>query len=161
MKSNKNFFKPLIGLFVLCAMVACRKAPSKPENPDDPKYVGFVPTEQGTPMGTAVHQTIYPAGGTVELPGHEIRIDIPAGALEVATEISIQEVSNTLAKLGIGKSYKLLPENVIFKKAVNIVFDYPEEILNGTEAKYLSLAYQDSKGYWHRMAKTDIFPVPD
>ena len=62
-------------------------------------------TARGTMDGTPFQKTIGPAGGTLEVPNSTI----PAGAVDKEMPFSVQAISNTLGKNGLGPSYRLLP----------------------------------------------------
>ena len=119
-----------------------------PDEPIPDKDIpGAVRSEKGALVGNAVKSVIGVQGGALKFPNSEVKLTIPAGAVESDVEFSIQEVEYKLPFGAIGKAYRFLPENVIFKKDVEITIPFDE--LTNTSTKALSLAYQDNKGYWH------------
>jgi hypothetical protein len=129
------------------------KPGGKPSTPDTTKTdpSGFKPKKYpaGTASGQATQKTIGAEGGNIILPDGLLTLKIPAGAVTAATNFSIQPVTNTLPEgVGRGKSYRLLPEGVNFKKPVELTFKYDASLLEGTVPEALYLAYQDNKGYW-------------
>ncbi|PTS94167.1 hypothetical protein DBR11_23980 [Pedobacter sp. HMWF019] len=147
MKTNLKLLVWALGVML---SLSCKKDKNATKEPASSKAV---PVALGTPNGAAVQKTIGPAGGTIEMPGSAIVLNIPAGAVDAATIFSIQPITNTLGQMGIGNSYRLLPENVSFKKDIEIVFNYTEDQLIGTSGEFMSAAYQDAKGYWHAPSK--------
>jgi hypothetical protein len=148
-RSNQNcgssFLPAVLTLIVLLTLfVGCKKK-SGPV-PDVDPHPGYTPTEKGAIIGTPVAKEIGAAGGTVETPDGNVGLVIPAGALEGNVAISVTEVANTLPNGAIGKSYRFLPENIKFKKDVELSLKYGDLI--GTTSDWLYLAYQDAKGYW-------------
>jgi|GEM_PF-822871 len=147
----------ILVFLIVCMVISCGK--SKVDNPiEDPiENPGDKPdpVAHGTPIGDAVQKTIGTEGGTIQMPDNEISVNIPAGALAVETTISIQEVSSTLGNNGLGKSYRLLPENVQFKQDVEITFAYNDTMLIGKFEDLLFMAYQDAQGYW-RVPKNNV-----
>lgn len=152
----KNLTKLMVLAILVCAAISCEKKPDIPE--ETPITVKPVAVAHGTPNDAAVEKSIGSEGGTIAVPGGEIEIHIPEGTVDVNTNFSIQPVTNTLGTMGIGVSYRLLPENVQFKKDVQIVFNYTEAQTKNTFYTNLSLAYQDSKGYWHRPENVELDP---
>src|SRR5215471_3099429 len=51
-------------------------------------------TKIGTPIGSPVIKTIDASGGSITSPDGVLKLTIPPGALSVATNISIQPVTN-------------------------------------------------------------------
>lgn len=149
--------KLLMFLCLVAALISCKKNSSTDE--EHPGKGKPVPTAHGEPMGNAVTQTIGPAGGIVEVPGGNLVIDIPAGALDGPTNISVQPVTSTLEKFGVGQTFRLGPEDVKFKKDVSITMTYADTTdLRGKDPSLFSLAFQDQKGYWHFASNPQILP---
>jgi hypothetical protein len=101
----------------------------------------------GIPVGDPVTKTIGISGGSLASEDGRIQLDIPAGSLAGNTDISIQPVTNE-APGGIGLSYQLLPEGIVFNKPVTIMFHYTDEEINGSHPYFLLVAYQDSAQSW-------------
>lgn len=143
------FFLPLL-------MVACSKGGQKEGEPEpqEPPVV----RAHGTPVGDAVTKTIGPAGGSLSSKDNTLQIDVPAGALNANTQISVQAVSNTLPG-SPGVAYRLLPENVQFAKPVKLTFKYNDRHLDSTSADALYMAYQAQDGIWRFLPKTDLNPT--
>lgn len=137
--------KAIALLFTTLVIISCKKRENPVEDPGNKPD----PVAHGTLIaGTAVQKTIGAAGGTISVPNSTISVVIPAGAVDSETSFSIQEVTNTLGVNGLGKSYRLLPENVQFKQDVEIAFKYTDAMLDGKFEDLLFMAYQDAKGYW-------------
>ncbi|KIC94388.1 hypothetical protein [Flavihumibacter solisilvae] len=107
----------------------------------------------GNPLGIAVTKTIGEAGGTLEMPGGNIKLVVPQGAVTTPVNFSLQEVQNTLPG-SRAQSFRLLPENVDFKSPVTIIYSYEELDMEGTAPGLMYLAYQDKDGYYNIAHKT-------
>ena len=104
-------------------------------------------TDVGTPVGNPVTKTIGPSGGTIASDDGILQLTIPAGALTVSTDITIQPTTNPCPG-GIGLAYDMLPNGTKFAKPASLSFHYTDEDLDSTEPYFLFVAYQDSLGEW-------------
>ena len=115
-----------------------------------------VVTEAGTPTGTASSATIGAAGGKIASADGLVTLDVPAGALEANTVISIQPITNT-APLGVaGVSYRFSPDGQKFKTPVKVLFKYSDGLLAGTPADLLWVVTQASDGSWQALRKSSV-----
>lgn len=131
---------------IICSVImSCKKNPTI-EGENKPVAVAV---EHGAVQESITEKTIGAAGGVLWIPGTEINVTIPSGALDVDTKFTIQSVKNTL-KSGLGRSFRLLPENIRFKKDVLVSIAYLEDSIQTTDKNFLFLAYQDVKGFWRR-----------
>lgn len=105
----------------------------------------------GVVSGLVSKGSIGAAGGTLTSVDGRLQLTIPAGAVEAATEFSVQPMSNALETGGL--SYRLLPEGVAFKKDVTLTYSYAGLPLAVSDSRYLLLAYQDADGYYHEAAR--------
>ncbi|GAO44214.1 hypothetical protein [Flavihumibacter petaseus] len=139
MKKNR------ILLLLLVALGACSK--HHPETPPDGAVTQPLPAPAGQPIGESEIFFIGTDGGIIESEDGIVKIDIPAGALDAETEISIQPLHNT-ASHGIGQAYRLTPHGNIFRKKVTLTFNYWKyrHVLSGPQA--VEIATQDDKGFW-------------
>jgi len=132
----------------LCAwamlLTACQK--------DDPSSGGIdfsnlkpAVTSRGTVVtgGIRVSQQVGADGGTVQSPGGEIKLEIPAGALNGTQTITIEEITNT-APLGAGKSFRLAPEGTAFAQPVKITVKYGDLV----PAPFAWIVTQQADGTW-------------
>lgn len=103
-------------------------------------------TTPGIPQGTATTKMIDANGGVIQTPDGNIKIEIPAGALEAGANISIQPITNTNTA-GRGQAYRLSPHDVSFKKPVTISFAYGD-IAISTAPEALGISYQHQNGVW-------------
>ncbi len=146
-------------LFLAAGFVACKKSGSPDGQPDpapqpQPQQPDIRP--HGTPVGTSIKKTIGAAGGTIAATGGRITVDIPAGALAANTEITLQEVTNSLPG-SPGKSFRLEPEGIKFTKPITLTIPYTDAMLADTiHPDALFLAYQDKAGGWRFMAKSRV-----
>ncbi|MBI5509062.1 MAG: hypothetical protein HY903_09935 [Deltaproteobacteria bacterium] len=104
------------------------------------------PPAVGRPIGEATTTEITPAGGVLTLADGSLAIDVPAGALGVTTELSIQPIGN-YAPGAVGAAYRLGPEGLTFAVPVTLTFSATAV---GRDAAALSLSYQRASGYWVR-----------
>lgn len=141
-------------LFLACGFLACKK-PGSPDGTPDPQPQQPDVRPHGTPVGTSIKKTIGAAGGTIASGGN-ITVDIPAGALAANTELTLQEVTNTLPG-SPGKSFRLEPEGIKFAKPITLTIPYTDELLADTiQPEALFLAYQDKAGGWRFMAQSRV-----
>lgn len=152
-----KYLKMVSVLLLVCVIFSCKKA--KQDKPVDDPDAKPVVVARGTLNGSPVEKTIGPAGGSLEVPDGTMHITIPAGAVDAETSFSIQPVTNTLGKNGLGTSYRLLPENIKFKKDIEISFKYNAEMVNGAAEDFLYLAYHDADGFWHSANRTQLDKV--
>lgn len=136
----------------LFSLTACRKEHTKPDTQQHGEPVVY---ERGDALGPIIKKTIGAGGGTISSAEGRIKLDIPAGALSSPTEISIQEVSNTLPGSPC-PAFRLLPENVAFKSPVNLTFQYHEGDLDSTSAEALFMAFQGTDGVWKFIPNTRL-----
>lgn len=139
--------KLIAAVVICCTIASCKKKPGEepvPAPEDKP-----VTAPHGKPIGDILTKSIGSSGGTIELPNSAIKVIVPAGAVDTETTFSLQRVENTLSTNSANASYRLLPENINFKKDIEIFLPYTEANLAGTSEDALSLAYQDREGVWH------------
>ncbi|GAB3933959.1 hypothetical protein [Larkinella terrae] len=150
----------LYGLF----MTACKHdldpttpVPEKPgtnnPKPSDPETGAVQPV--GVPQGTAVMQTIGPAGGAITSEDDRFTVTIPAGALTKDVAISVQRITNTNGA-GIGDGYRMLPDGQQFAKPVTMTVNYTAEEGLRSLPKAFGIAYQNAKGVWMAVGGTQV-----
>ncbi|WP_293302526.1 hypothetical protein [Pedobacter sp. UBA4863] len=143
----KTTVKFLTAFLICCAITSCKK---KPEVTPVPIPINKpVAVEHGSGLWGGVTKSIGAAGGTIELAGSGVKIIVPPGAVDAETNFNILPVTNTLNKTSSNKSFRLLPENVSFKKDIEIVMGYDSQTFSGSSEDFLRLAYQDKEGFWH------------
>lgn len=106
------------------------------------------PTMVGIPNGIPVSKTIGSAGGSVSIDG-AVEVEIPAGALNADTEITIQSLTNN-APNGNGNAYRLGPDGTNFSKPVKLTFPYTP-VVDGPPLT--GIAFQDDDGIWYSNGK--------
>src|SRR6478735_4176771 len=119
---NRKHLQISLLLLLVAAVWSCKKGGDNEPNDNPPVKPQSI--KHGDVLGAPFKKHIGPAGGTLAAFGDSIQLEIPAGALEQDTEFSIQEVTNTLGKTGLGRSFRLTPENVAFKKDILIKMKY-------------------------------------
>jgi hypothetical protein len=124
---------------------------------DDPGPGGQpVVTEVGTPTGTAVSASIGAAGGKLTSADGLVTLDIPAGALDAATTISIQPITN-MAPQGIaGVAYRFTPDGQTFKTPAKLTFKYTDAMLAGSSAELFWVVTQAQDGSWQAVKKSSV-----
>ena len=152
----KKIFVALSGVASLLLLssillVSCKKDITDlinlPSNPGDTSIESPAFTAIGTPVGNPVTKNMGPGGGSISSDDGIIQLTIPAGALSVNTDITIQPITNECPG-GIGLGYDLLPNGTKFKIPVTIIFHYSDDDLAGTDPYLLFTAYQDSISEW-------------
>ncbi|WP_288882663.1 DUF6252 family protein [Pedobacter panaciterrae] len=151
--NNSDNLCLLLLLIVTISLPSCKKSPKKP----DQEAFTAVKTIKGATIGDAIKKTIGAEGGSFSLPDGSITINIPAGALTNNTEFSIQEIEKNLA-ISTGRVYRFLPENLTFKKPVDVVLKYSDSDTDGTTSDFLYLVYQDNQGFWHPLINSTVNP---
>ena len=79
------------------------------------------PSAPGTPIGDPTTDGVGTPGGVLASTDGFLVIEVPAGALPAATQVTVQEVTN-LAPGGVGAAWKLGPEGTSFAKPVALTF---------------------------------------
>jgi hypothetical protein len=115
---------------------------------DDPEEDKPEPTPVGFPNGLPVSKTIGPGGGVVSIEG-EVEVEIPAGAVNADTEISIQPITNN-ALNGHGNAYRFGPDGTTFSKPVKLTFPYTPSVEG---PPMTGVAFQDDDGIWYSNGK--------
>ncbi|MFC5412025.1 hypothetical protein ACFPMF_22060 [Larkinella bovis] len=147
----KHAYYLVAGWLLLSSLCACRPAPTtidpEPPGTEQPGSPGDV-TEIGQPQGAAVSQTIGPEGGTLSTADGRARLTIPAGAVEKATTISIQPITNHTPQ-GVGQAYRFLPDGLQFKKPALLTFQYADSDVADSAPAALGIAYQRANKIWY------------
>src|SRR6218665_103122 len=142
--------------FIICLALsfsACKKNEvNKPEQPPPASTQTHLKLPPGALKGNAVTKEIGIAGGSLQSSDGIISVSIPSGAVDQPVSFSIQQVENTLGSKG--RSYRLRPEGVNFKKPVTITYAYGGLDFGLTDPKYLYLAFQDENGYFYSAKNT-------
>jgi hypothetical protein len=116
-------------------------------------------TEQGTPFGDVASASIGSAGGTITSADGLVTLDVPVGALDANTTISIQPITNT-APLGVsGMAYRFSPDGQIFKKPAKLTFNYTPDLMDSTSAEFLWIVTQDKDGSWLALTNSNVDTV--
>jgi hypothetical protein len=149
---NQRFFPVLLGLLVFLSL-SCNEQVAV--LPDESSLITPLVRPVGVTFGPLVFGNIGPAGGSLKSPDGKITIDIPQGALNANTTISIQEVSNTNIA-GIGTAFRLLPHGNVFAKPVNITYSWASVADSVGLLQTLGLSYQAQDGVW-RFVGADTF----
>jgi|GEM_PF-620420 len=124
-------------------LISCNKDADHPAPPDFSNLTPAVtPKGEVIAGGISISQSVGTGGGTVQSPGGEIKVEIPAGALTGTQTIGIQEITNT-APLGAGKSFRLTPEGITFAKPVKITTKY-----DNIPAMFAWIVTQQADGTW-------------
>lgn len=138
---------------VCLIIMSCRKDRDSISNESDETI-----TAVGIPTGQAVHKIIDASGGELTSADGTLRLTIPADALNAATDITIQPISNELTG-GIGNAYRLTPHGQTFNKPVTITFNYKAADTIGSRPELLDIAFQDAEGSWQMLTNSTIDKV--
>ncbi len=148
---SRRFLSLFFGAWCLLLIgISCEKDHITGEDPGTPGKP--LQLTHGKPIGEITVAQIGKDGGTLLSKDGTIKIEVPAGAVDASTTFSVQEVENVLKSKS--KSFRLLPENVDFKKPVTITYYYGNISLGETNPDLLFLAYQDKEGYFYSANKT-------
>lgn len=142
-----------LNLFIVIAIIilpitSCKKIfdtgamPLIDENP--------IPTAVGDPAGPLVSKQIGINGGIITSADGKVELQIPAGALNGNTDISIQAITNN-APNGISNAYRFSPDGMRFSTAVTLKFHYTATDIASTLPDLLGIAFQESTGIWWRV----------
>lgn len=129
--------------------------PSDPQSAEPDIEAKPSPKPVGTSVGEPYYEWIGIEGGTIKSPDGSVELVFPAGALEEDTEIGIEPIKNT-GPGGKGNSFRLTPHGKTFKKPVTIRFNYSKQQQFLSSSKPLEIAYQDDKGIWTCVGKTQL-----
>jgi hypothetical protein len=116
------------------------------------------PTPIGTPIGSPSTATIDAVGGSLMSPDGRLELIIPAGALNAATQISIQPGTNE-APLGASVAYSLAPNGQRFNLPVTLRFHYDAIDRTGTDTKVITIATQKDDRIWYAYKNINLDSV--
>jgi hypothetical protein len=108
----------------------------------------YTPAAKGNPSGTATTQQVDGMGGSVTSADGRLTLDIPAGALASATQISVQPITSTTPN-GIGLAYRLEPEGTAFAAPVTLTFHLSTAEALGIASTYVVTQHPD--GLWYSL----------
>jgi hypothetical protein len=157
-KMKYNHYLMITALVVSSCLVACQESEPTvdPGTPIElPDGVPGTPTEIGQPDGTLSAKTIGPEGGTITSANGEVKLTIPAGALDQATNISIQPISNKNPN-GLGGAFRFAPEGLHFKKPASLTFQYDDRKISSKDQANLGVCYQRSNKVWYDIAGVKV-----
>ncbi|GAB3335879.1 hypothetical protein GCM10027299_45310 [Larkinella ripae] len=151
----------LIGWGLAMSLTACKHDQDlvNPENPDEPGIE--LPDESGTetkvgqPKGNATSKTIGPEGGTIATADGKATLTLPAGALDKATSITIQPITNENPH-GLGQAYRFSPEGLKFSKPATLTFQYDAAKMTSERAENFGVACQRDNKVWYDIAGSSV-----
>ncbi|MGE8426736.1 MAG: hypothetical protein ACN6O7_02625 [Sphingobacterium sp.] len=179
MKTLSNWLMTLIVSAIIFSCSKRHDSPIDPGTEPEKEIAGAYRSNHGEVTGTPIQKTIGVEGGEITVPNSSLKLVVPPGAVDKNVNFSIQEVSYpalgdkveltagskgnkaiSTAKISdqppksiVSKVYRFLPEDVEFKKDVEIVLPYSDSDESFVfSPKSLRMVYQDKKGYW-RVAK--------
>lgn len=137
----------------LCWLSSCRKESVIDFERDDdiPEIGSALITEKGQPEGIAENYYVNSSGADIVAMDGAIRIKIPAGAVNAATNITIQAINNTNTA-GFGKAWRITP-HLEFNKPVELSLQY-DELPENTIPEAVGLAYQAEDNSWKGLSGT-------
>jgi hypothetical protein len=119
----------------------------KKDDPGNNINITGVVTVPGSQLGIALTGTIGPSGGTLITNDGKAEFVFPAGALNKATDITIQPITSNIP-LAVGNAYRLLPENTQFINPVILKYHYSTDEMEGTFPEAIFIAHQNTDGIW-------------
>lgn len=139
-------------LALISSLTACKHEqdtvpPTDTNSPIDSSPV----TEVGQPQGNPTSQTIGPEGGSLSTPDGAVQLVIPAGAINKATTITIQPITNH-APNGLGLAYRFLPDGTQFAKPATLTFRYRASAVAANDPDMLDVVFQDTDRHWQGVA---------
>lgn len=134
-------------LWGLMVLIGCGPSGGAPDASVRPR-----PAPTGTGLDAPTVHAFDSTGGQLTSGDGRLSVVIPSGVLAGATEVQIQQVSNT-APGGVGSAYRLEPEGLLFAAPVTITFTADP---SGPALEELSVAYQEGQGYWLHAPKADV-----
>lgn len=103
------------------------------------------------PMGDDV---VGPEGGVVVSRDGRLTVDIPAGALDDAVEITIEEVDD-LPQGALGPAYEVQPTGIVFNAPVHVLYNYGAQGMDvDTDTMALVVERTDD---WRELADRHVF----
>lgn len=119
---------------------------SKADNPEKSSPVIAV-RNQGNPIGNPQQFTIGPSAGSYETTNKLLKIDVPAGAAEAGTILSVQEITNT-SPGSVGSAYRI-STNIELNAPITVNYSYKDLVDSlGVPDCLMGMALQDSTGIW-------------
>ena len=115
-----------------------------PEGPAVPEVPETTPP--GTPVGMAEQVVVGPEGGIVTTADDRLQLVFPAGAVQTATTVTIQPITNNCPG-ATGNAYRITP-HINFAKPVTLGFSYGDSDYVASFPAALTIAYQDDQGRW-------------
>jgi len=105
----------------------------------------YTPAAKGTIVGSPVTATLDSAGGTIVSDDGRLEVTFPAGVLTAATDVSIQDITNTVPN-GLGSGYRLLPEGATFSQPVTLTFHLSDMESGGIDSTFIATQHADN--FW-------------
>ena len=115
-------------------------------------------TAVGKPDGAKAVVKINKGGSSLQSSDGIIELIIPEGAVPKNTTISIQPITNLMAN-GNGKTYRLEPSGIQFKKPLQLIFHYDEAEIKDSMQLLMGIAMQNEKGQWLSLKKISLDTV--
>ena len=155
----KTSLKYCMAVLMVCVFIysSCKKKEDTAKDDTPPVHETFSPavTAVGTDSGVTVSAMIDAAGGTIVSFDRRLEVIIPAGALSVATTITIQPVTNQCPG-GTGAAYNLTPDSQEFLLPVTFRFHIDSADRAGTDMHALGIAYQQVDNIWYSFVSLQL-----
>lgn len=148
---RKVFKLLLIVSLLTTALVACLKPEDKPPVVDPLIDETPIKSAFGTPVGSAVTQTIDATGGTFSEVTTGVTVKAFAGTVDSSAQVKVQPITNTLPD-GIGMGVEI-SSNQPLKKPLIVRFSYSA---SQPDPNSLRLALQADDGSWFSLAPVRI-----
>lgn len=95
-------------------------------------------------------------GGVLSGKDGVINLNIPEGALDANTKVSITESTETSPTNGVGKIYTLTPEGTTFTKPISLSFQYADKDVLSIPPSSLAIAFKKSDNTWQVMPTLEV-----
>lgn len=107
-------------------------------------------TNFGKPIGQIISKSIGPEGGTIFSADGMLSLEVPSGALQSVTTITVQPISN-MARGGKGNAYDFQPSGLLFNKPARLIINLSDSEKKSSQVLPQKIIWQDTSGIWHRI----------
>ena len=150
----RHVVQKILIVSLLVTLIACGTPANKPPVVEPPIDQTPIKSAFGTPVGSAVAQTLDAAGGTFDEPTTGVTVKALAGGFDASTQLSVQPITNTLPG-GIGMGVAISSSQP-FKKPLIVRFGYGAD---EPDPHSLRLALQADDGSWFSLSPVKIDTV--
>ena len=150
----RQVFQEILIVSLLATLIACGTPANKPPVVEPPIDQTPIKSAFGTPVGSAVTQTIDATGGTFSEVTTGVTVKAFAGTVDSSAQVKVQPITNTLPD-GIGMGVEI-SSNQPLKRLLIVRFSYGA---SEPDPNSLRLAMQADDGSWFSLAPVKIDTV--